>query len=72
MEIDEDLIKSIRDYLKLKTGKLYFKHIRPMPDNIQITCPFHKDGQESKPSATIRKTEGPNTYIGNFHCFTCR
>lgn len=72
MSIDETLIKDIRDYLKIKTGKWYFKHIRTTPDNIQVTCPFHKDGQENKPSATIRTTEGEKTYIGNFHCFTCR
>ena len=74
--MDEDiintaLIEDIRDYLKLKTGKLYFKHIRAMPDNIQVTCPFHKGGQENKPSAGIRLTEGDTISIGTFHCFTC-
>lgn len=56
LEIDVELIERIRDYLKRKTGKLYFKHIRKTPDNIQVTCPFHKGGQENKPSATIRTT----------------
>ena len=74
--MDEDiintaLIEDIRDYLKLKTGKLYFKHIRAMPDNIQVTCPFHKDGQENKPSATIRVTPSDRAAPGLFSCFTC-
>ena len=74
--MDEDiintaLIEDIRDYLKLKTGKLYFKHIRAMPDNIQVTCPFHKDGQENKPSATIRVTASDRAAPGLFSCFTC-
>lgn len=71
MVVDEQLLKDIRDYLKLKTGKYYFKHIRTLSDNLQITCPFHKDGQENKPSANIRTSSASNTYIGNFHCFTC-
>ena len=35
------------------------------PDNVMVSCPYHKDGQERKPSAGIRKTDG------TFHCFTC-
>ena len=30
-----------------------------------VTCPYHKDGQERKPSAGIKKIDG------TFHCFTC-
>ena len=70
--INEETIKELRDYLKLKTGRYYFKDIRQTPDNIQLTCPFHKDGQENKPSANIRITDGPNTFVGNFNCFTCK
>lgn len=72
MLIDEKTILQLRDYLKLKTGKYYFKDIRTSGNNIQLTCPFHKNGQENKPSASIRITEGPNTFIGNFNCFTCK
>ena len=73
MIIDEQLLKDIRQYLQLKTGKYYFKHIKTLPNNLQVTCPFHKNGQEQKPSANIRTTQPDNnsTYIGNFHCFTC-
>lgn len=69
--INAALIEAIRDYLKIKTGKFYFKHIRTMPDNIQVTCPFHKDGQENKPSATIRITANEKASPGLFSCFTC-
>ncbi len=34
-------------------------------DNVMITCPYHKDGQERKPSAGIKKSDG------TFHCFAC-
>lgn len=69
--INEDYIRRIRDYLKIRTGKLYFKYIRYMNDNIQVTCPFHKDGQENKPSATIRVTNSEKASAGLFSCFTC-
>lgn len=34
-------------------------------EDIMVQCPYHKDGQERKPSAGIRKSDG------TFHCFTC-
>ena len=39
--------------------------MRDTPDNIQVSCPYHKDGQERRPSAGIKKSDG------TFHCFTC-
>lgn len=34
-------------------------------DDIMVSCPYHKNGQEQKPSAGIRKSDGM------FHCFAC-
>lgn len=39
--------------------------MRDTPDNVQVCCPYHKDGQERRPSAGIKKSDG------TFHCFTC-
>ena len=39
--------------------------MRDTPDNIMVSCPYHKGGQERRPSAGILKTDG------TFHCFTC-
>lgn len=69
--IDEKLLKEIRLYLQAKTRILYFKDIRKTGDNLKVTCPFHKEGQESKPSAYIRTTAGDKAPEGFFHCFTC-
>lgn len=41
------------------------RDIKDTPDNIQVTCPYHKGGQERKPSMGIKKTDG------TCHCFTC-
>lgn len=69
--INIKLIEEIRNYLKLKTGKLYFRQIRQTGNNLIVTCPFHKGGQESKPSASIRITNSDRASIGLFSCFTC-
>lgn len=43
----------------------YFKSVKDMNDFIQVTCPFHKNGQERTPSSGINKK------TGFFHCFAC-
>jgi DNA primase len=43
----------------------YLKDVKDGPKNIQITCPYHANGQERKPSAGIRKSDGIT------HCFAC-
>lgn len=69
--IDLKLIEQIREYIKIKTGKLYFRHIRQTENNLIVTCPFHKGGQENKPSGSIRITASDKASIGLFSCFTC-
>lgn len=43
--------------------------------DIQFTCPFHKNGLEGKPSCgitTVEKKRGETVIpIGSFHCFSC-
>lgn len=34
-------------------------------DDVMVCCPYHKGGQERRPSAGIRKSDGM------FHCFAC-
>lgn len=49
--------------------------IKPVGNNIMISCPSHKDGQERKPSCgvSIVDTYSGNKLIptGTVHCFTC-
>ena len=45
--------------------------IKSRGDSISITCPFHKDGKENKPSCSIYIGEDTNIPWGTFHCFTC-
>lgn len=40
--------------------------------NVVITCPFHKNGAENKPSCHVFKEEDdPKVTYGTVHCFTC-
>ena len=60
-----DIIKELKDQLAI--NRIYlFNQIKELPENIMVSCPFHKDGQERKPSCGIRKEDGW------LHCFTCR
>lgn len=43
----------------------YISKMKESGNSIQITCPYHNDGMERKPSAGIRKSDGM------FHCFAC-
>ena len=39
--------------------------------DIVFTCPFHKNGNENKPSAGIMTKPNPDTKKVYFYCFTC-
>lgn len=60
----QDILNSIKIDLHNK-GIERFNIFRPNNRNIQTNCPFHKGGQERKPSFGI------NIDDGRCHCFTC-
>lgn len=72
----EVIIESLRDFILERDNKLLFKDIKPDVDNIMITCPFHKHGEERRPSCGISikdKVDGDKRYpAGTVHCFTCK
>lgn len=45
---------------------LLLQKMKPLSTHVMIQCPYHKNGQERRPSAGIRKDDGV------FHCFTCK
>ena len=60
--------QSVLDILKFdlaQHGVDRFHQFRRNGDNIQTSCPFHKNGQERKPSF------GVNGEIDKCHCFAC-
>lgn len=60
--------QSVLDMLKFdlaQHGVDRFHQFRHNGDNVQTSCPFHKNGQERKPSF------GVNGEIDKCHCFAC-
>ena len=59
-----DIIEELQAQLHINNIPL-INDFKDSGNDIMITCPYHKYGQERKPSAGIRKSDG------QFHCFTC-
>jgi len=59
-----DILVELRRQLA-ENGIKRFAKINDCGDDIMVCCPFHKDGQESKPSMGIRKADGVS------HCLAC-
>lgn len=58
------ILTDLKDTLN-SNGILLFNSIKDCGNDIMVSCPYHKEGQEKRPSAGIRKSDGL------FHCFTC-
>ena len=65
------ILQYIKQYRLERDGKLYLKHINETGNNVMVTCPFHKDGNEKKPSCGVSSVETADTPAGTVHCFTC-
>lgn len=48
-----------------------FGRIKSTPKDIMTSCPFHKGGQENKPSFGIKRFSDDKGYAGTCHCFSC-
>lgn len=59
-----DIIRELQSQLIANQIPLLSK-IKETPNDVMVSCPYHKEGQERRPSAGIRKSDGL------FHCFTC-
>ena len=62
-----DILTKLRD----DSDKSFLKSIKDKGDYVSITCPFHKDGQENKPSCGVHAIKDGSLEYGWFNCFTC-
>ena len=69
--IDDAYIQKLQSYLFNKTGKHYLSRVKSTPKDYMVSCPFHKDGMERKPSCGIKKFTDDKGYEGTVHCFSC-
>ena len=49
-----DIIQELKNQLSLQ-GINLFGRIKDLPEDLMVSCPFHKDGQERKPSCRNKK-----------------
>lgn len=64
LQSEQSVIEELRRQAML-SGISIFKDIKESGNDIMVTCPFHKGGQERKPSFGISKIDM------KCHCFTC-
>lgn len=67
LEFNADLqtiLEKLKSDLAMNNINLFSK-MKDSGKDIMVTCPYHNNGQERRPSAGIRKTDGL------FHCFAC-
>ena len=60
----EEILGELQSQLHAQ-GILLLNKTTVTPSDIMVTCPYHKNGQERRPSAGIRKSDGL------FHCLAC-
>lgn len=60
-----EVINLLKSQVVISSGISLFNSQRNSGNNLMCTCPFHKDGQERKPSFGISRIDGI------CHCFTC-
>lgn len=61
----EDILNELQTQLQLNNSIYFQKKYKRSGDDLMVQCPYHANGQERKPSAGIKKSDG------TFHCFAC-
>lgn len=64
-------VKDILEDIQKETKHEYLKTIKETSNYFMVTCPFHKNHQENKPSCGVFKKDTNSFKEGDFHCFTC-
>lgn len=65
-----DILKAVRTQSELN-GDTYLKDIRDEEPAIMVTCPFHKNHNEGKPSCGVFSIPYKGFNVGDYHCFAC-
>ena len=69
LELQTDIYKildALFEDLHKKNSNLFKMGYRESGDYLMVQCPYHKDGQERKPSGEFKKDDGW------FYCFNCK
>ena len=60
----EDILLELKSELAINNIPM-MQTIKDSGNDVMVCCPYHSNGQERRPSAGIRKSDG------KFHCFAC-
>lgn len=66
-----DVLEALKVEITKRGSFDYLRVTKLNDNNIQVCCPYHKDGMEKRPSAGITTTTTQRAETGTFHCFTC-
>lgn len=66
-----EVIIGVLRYQLEEQGIKLFQSIKRTGNNLMIHCPFHKGGQERRPSCGIKLDGNDKVPSGYVHCFTC-
>ena len=72
--IDADLeviLEELKSFILVRDNRTVLKDIKSTSDNVMVTCPYHKGGDERRPSCGISTVDKPDHPAGTVHCFTC-
>lgn len=65
-------VENILRQVRAETGFRLYKNIKHTANSLMVTCPFHKNGQENRPSCSVMNNkEDSSVPIGWHYCFTC-
>ena len=64
-----DVLVTLKDFIRSRDNKDLFHDMRDVGTNTMVTCPFHKEGKERKPSLGV--SNEPDDGKIWVHCFTC-
>ena len=66
-----EVIIGVFRYQLEEQGIILFQSIKRTGNNLMIHCPFHKGGQERRPSCGVKLKGDDKVPAGYVHCFTC-
>lgn len=68
----EDILYKLREQCNM-SGFEFLRDIKPTTGAIMFTCPWHKGGQERRPSCGLitRQKDSDSMPVGTVHCFMC-
>lgn len=50
-----EILQELKNQIAFEYQHILFSNMKELPEDIMVSCPFHKNGQERKPSCRHKK-----------------